>query len=322
MVKAGSNTPSPVREKHPLMPDFLIIGAGKSGTTSLDRYLKQHPEIFIPKLKEPNFFGYETITLADLDGDVAEINHYQNSVTILDDYLALFHGAASHQVKGETSNTYMYHTGAPERIRHYNPAMKLIAILRQPANRLYSRYLHLARENRLPTPSFAECMDRNTIWWKRNDLIKEGFYFKNLSPFYRLFPKEQIKVYLYEELNEQPRAVLEDIFRFLGVNTAFAPDLSVRHNQSGIIRNKFLDRIYGQRGLVNLTVKTLLPDRVIDKLKNNIPLQRTLNGLRSKNLVRPKMDPAIRRRLTSEVYGQDIRRLQKLIGKDLTHWLY
>lgn len=308
-------------KKHELLPDFLIIGAGKSGTTSLDKYLNQHPEIFIPRVKEPNFYGYEGMTENDFGGDAAEIAHFKGSVTNFQDYINLFAESRPWQIKGETSNTYMYHPGAPERIRHYNPDMKLIAILRHPAGRLYSRYLHLAREFRTPTASFNDCLDRNTIWWKRNDLIKEGFYFKNLSPFYKLFPKENIRVYLYDELNENPEKVLQDIFLFLGVNPDFKPDLSIKFNQSGIIKNKFLNSIYGQHGLVSRAVKTVFPSSVVNKLRNLSLVQWGMNELRSKNLAKPKMDPVVRHTLTHEVYGEDIKNLQQLIGKDLSHWL-
>lgn len=317
--KTTTNSSNNVKA-NPGIPDFLIIGAGKSGTTSLDNYLKQHPEIFIPNVKEPNFFGYEQTNLEDFKGDQGEIQHYRNSVTNLPAYLELFKDAHLQQVKGETSNTYMYHKSAPQRIKHYNPDMKLIAVLRQPAGRLYSRYLHLARENRVPSKSFTDCMDKKSIWWQRNDLIKEGFYFKNLSPYYELFPKENIRVYLFEELNNQPEAVLYDIFQFLGVDATFKANLSVRFNQSGIIKNPVLDKIYGQRGVLNKTIKAILPTSTFRALKKNMTLQKTLNDLRSKNLDKPKMDPVIRHGLTNDVYGEDIRQLEKLIGKDLSHW--
>jgi hypothetical protein len=312
---------SALTKKHDLIPDFLIIGAGKSGTTSLDKYLKEHPEIFIPRVKEPNFYGYERRTTADFGGERAEIAHFQGSVTNLNDYLELFKEARPGTMKGETSNTYLYHEDAPARIKYYNPDMKLIAVLRQPAGRLYSRYLHLARENRVPTEKFGDCMDKNSIWWKRNDLIKEGFYFKNLSPFYKLFPAENIKVYLYEELNDHPLTVLRDIFRFLNVNPDFQPDFSVRYNQSGIIKNKFLNKIYGQKGILSSGLKALLPKSVLEQLKTNSVIQKGINDLRSKNLEKPKFDAKLRHWLTSEVYGKDIEQLQGLIARDLSHWL-
>ena len=93
-------------KKHPLIPDFLIIGAGKSGTTSLDNDLKQHPEIFIPKVKEPNFYGYEQAKPQDFSGSFEELNHYKQSVTDLNSYLKLFEAAKPGQLKGETSLIY------------------------------------------------------------------------------------------------------------------------------------------------------------------------------------------------------------------------
>jgi hypothetical protein len=86
------------------LPDFLVIGAGKSGTTSLDKYLNQHPEVFVPKSKEPNFFGYENMKLEDFDNE-DDINHFKNSVTTLEAYLKIFDDAKPNQIKGETSNT-------------------------------------------------------------------------------------------------------------------------------------------------------------------------------------------------------------------------
>ena len=73
-------------KKHDLIPDFLIIGAGKSGTTSVDKYLNQHPEIFIPKVKEPNFYGYEHTKLEDFKGDIGEILHFKGSVRTFDEH--------------------------------------------------------------------------------------------------------------------------------------------------------------------------------------------------------------------------------------------
>src|SRR5688572_28202432 len=88
--------PAGTTKKHELLPDFLIIGAGKSGTTSLDKYLKQHPEIFIPRVKEPNFFGYENSKIEDFEGDFQEIKHFKESVTNFDEYINLFRNAKSY----------------------------------------------------------------------------------------------------------------------------------------------------------------------------------------------------------------------------------
>jgi hypothetical protein len=302
------------------MPDFLVIGAGKSGTTSIDKYLNQHPEVFVPLRKEPNFFGYEIVNKSDLGKNPEDLAHYRNSVTSLEAYLRIFEEAKPQQKKGETSNTYMYHRDAPFRIRHYIPGVKLIAILRQPADRLFSRYMHLARENRTPSKSFSDCLDKNSIWWQRNDLVREGFYFQNLTPYFELFPHKNIRVFLYEDLKEDPIKVMTEIYEFIGVDNKFKPDVSLRYNESGLIKSSFLNRIYGQGGWLSKILKNLLP-RLYQRMKNNLSLKKKMLDLRSKNLKKKEMDPAIRKALTLDVYGKDIEQLQKLIDRDLSHWL-
>jgi hypothetical protein len=302
------------------MPDFLVIGAGKSGTTSIDKYLNQHPDVFVPRKKEPNFFGYENVNIENLRENPDDTAHFQTSVTTLEEYLKIFEDAKPHQKKGETSNTYMYHADAPSRIKHYIPNVKLIAILRQPAERLFSRYMHLARENRTPTKDFSDCLDRNSIWWKRNDLIREGFYCKNLSPYFKLFPQENIRIYLYEDLKNAPIRVMSEIYEFIGVDPSFKPDVSLKYNESGLIKNKLLDKIYGQGGWLSRSVKTVLPG-IYRKMKGNLSLKKKMLSLRGRNLDRREMDKAIRKALTLEVYLEDIKQLQNLIHRDLSDWL-
>lgn len=307
-------------KKFEALPDFLVIGAGKSGTTSIDKYLNQHPEVFVPKSKEPNFFGYENMKAEDFDIP-ADLAHFRNSVTTLEGYLKIFEAAKPGQIRGETSNTYMYHEQAPYRIKYYIPDVKLIAVLRQPAGRLYSRFLHLARENRTPTENFSDCLDKSSVWWKRNDLIREGFYYQNLVKYFELFPHQNIRIYLYEDLQKAPLKVMRDLYGFIGVDVEFTPDVSLRYNESGLVKNKFLNKIYGQGGLLSKSLRALLPGNVIQKLKGNLLLKKKMLDLRSKNLTKPAMDPEIKRKLTLDVYGDDIRNLEKLINRDLSHWL-
>lgn len=301
------------------IPDFLIIGAGKSGTTSLDNYLKQHPQIFISERKEPNFFGYELNQLSDFSVK-SEINHFKGSVTTLDEYLKLFSSAGPEHIKGETSNTYMYHKNAAERIYHYNPSVKLIAILRQPAERLYSRFLHLARENELPTDNFSDCLDKDSIWWWRNDLVKEGFYGKYLKKYFELFDSNQIKIFLFEDLRDNPKKLFKEMFEFLEVNSHFEPNLSVEYNQSGFIKSKSMDALVGGKGILNKSLKLFLPKKTIASLKSNITLQNKIQSFRGKNLFKPKFDPDLKKQITNEIYLEDIKHLEKLIERDLSHW--
>ncbi len=301
------------------LPDFLIIGAGKAGTTSIDNYLKQHPSIFISGRKEPNFFGYELNSAKDFEG-MPQLNHYNSSITNLEDYKKLFINAHHDQIKGETSNTYMYHESAAERILHHVPNVKLIAILRQPAERLYSRFLHLAREDKLPTKDFSDCLDKQTIWWTRNDLIKEGFYGKYLQKYYGLFNSDQIKVFLFEDLKNEPKKLMNEIFDFIGAKGGMEIDLSVEYNQSGFIKNKKIDGIFGSKGIINSTLKSILPRRAQKLLRRNNSLQRQIQTIRSKNLDRPKLNKDLKKEITEKIYLEDIKLLEKVISRDLSSW--
>jgi len=302
------------------MPDFLLIGAGKCGTTSLHHYLQQHPQVFMSEIKEPNFFALEQVEDVSLEDDKEQFFHYPWAVKDLESYKSLFHSASDDQMKGEASTMYLYMPDAPNRIKHYVPDVKLVAIFRHPADRLYSRYLHLAREDRLPTKDFSDALDKNSIWWKRNDLVKEGFYYQHLSRYFELFPAENIKVYLYEDLNEKPKEILQDLYRFLEIDEGFQPDLSLRLNQSGFVKNKVFNKLFGQQSVIKRILEKRL-STVYQKAKNSTLLQKKLSDLRAKNLHRPAIDPILAQRITLEIYQEDIIGLQSLIGKDLTHWL-
>src|SRR5215218_4707583 len=121
------------------MPNFLIIGAGKSGTTSLYHYLGQHPEVFMSPMKEPKFFCFEGERPNFRGpGDDEEIN--RKCVTTIDAYRALFDGVACEKAVGEASSMYLYYPKAPERIDHHVAGVRLIAVLRNPVDRAYSSY--------------------------------------------------------------------------------------------------------------------------------------------------------------------------------------
>jgi len=221
-------------------PNFLIIGTAKAGTTSLYRYLAQHPQIYMSPLKEPNFFALEG---QDPDfcgpGDDQFIGRF--SVTDPEAYGALFGGVRDEIAVGEASPLYLYSPAAPARICRDLPGVKLIALLRHPVERAYSAFLHLLRDGREPLTNFACALEAEEerirsnwehIWHYR----QMGFYAAQLRRYYRCFRPEQIRVYLYDTFQKDPTGVIADILRFLEVDPTFTPDLSVRHNESYVPR--------------------------------------------------------------------------------------
>lgn len=217
------------------LPNFLIIGAAKAGTTSIYNYLNQHPQIYMSPLKEPNFFALEGQKFDFRGpGDREYIERF--SVTDRERYSELFQGVSREVAVGEASALYLYSAEAPSRIRYYAPRMKLITILRHPVDRAYSAFLHLRRDRREPLCSFAHALAAEDVRIRNNwehiwHYRRMGFYASQLERYYRHFSRDQIRVYLYDALQREPLNVLADMFGFLCVDATFTPDTSVRHNQ-------------------------------------------------------------------------------------------
>ena len=127
------------------MPTFLIIGAGKSGTTSLYYYLKQHPQVYMSPVKEAHFFDQDEGEKPDFRGPGRSS---PPPITSIEDYRALFRGVTDETAVGEATPSYIYIPGAPGRIRRRIPDAKLIAGLRNPTDRAYSAFLHTVRSGR------------------------------------------------------------------------------------------------------------------------------------------------------------------------------
>lgn len=301
-------------------PDFMIIGAGKSGTTALAKYLDQHPEVFMSPVKEPDFFAVEGQTPVDPEDDPERLYYYPQAVYNAEEYLKLFDDATPRMKTGEASTMYLYKPGAPERIKKYKPDVKMIAIFRNPAERLYSRYLHLARVNELPDQNLENMFDHSSIWWRRHDLLFEGFFHQHLSRFYDLFSHDQIKVFLYDDLKKDDMAVIQEIYRFIGVDDTFTPNTDIRYNQSGFVKNKFKEALIGNNSVIRRSVQAIAP-ALVNKMRNSQFMQQKLNKMRKQNLHRPELEPTLKQRIIDEIYKEDILKFQDLIKRDLSHWL-
>lgn len=200
------------------LPNFLIIGATKAGTTSIHNYLGQHPEIFVCPHKETNFFAQDSATC--FLGD---------AINTQEDYEREFESVKNEKVIGETSPAYLAVPTAPEKIHGLIPHAKLIAILRDPAERAYSHYLMRRRQKREFRSSFEQCLNEDDIDPERS-YKSRGFYGEQLERYRKFFRKDQILVLLYEDFVENPEKMLQKIFTFLEVDPAFAPDMSERYN--------------------------------------------------------------------------------------------
>ena len=218
------------------LPSFIILGAAKAGTTALYRYMEQHPQIGMSRVKETNYFALAGESLDFRGpGDRDYIGRF--TVTTEDDYAEQFRGCEGSDAIGEASPLYLYSEKVPRRLADAVPDAKLIAILRNPVDRAFSAFLHLVRDRRETTRDFGEALrledsrvaDRwEHIWHYR----RMGLYHEQLMRYLEHFDRDQIRVHIYRDFRTGPAEVLADLFRFVGVSDGFVPDMSIRHNIS------------------------------------------------------------------------------------------
>jgi hypothetical protein len=296
------------------MPNFVVIGAAKSGTTSLYHYLDQHPDVYMSPVKEPNFFALEG-EKADFRGPGADERINRWSVTDLDAYRRLFEGASDEKALGEASPLYLYSEKAAERIKHHVPEAKLIVVLRNPADRAYSSFLHVVLNGREPYKDFARALEAEDeriranwdwVWHYKN----MGFYHEQLSRYFEAFGPEQVQVHLYEDLNRDPNGVVRKTYEFLGVDASFVPRDPPRYNVTGVPRSKLLNDLLRKKNPLKSAVRPFLPKKF---------RRRLLIDMQNRILVKPPFPEDVRGQLVAG-FTEDLSKLQELIGRDLSGW--
>lgn len=301
------------------LPNFIIIGAAKSGTTALYHYLKQHPEVYLSAVKETRYFAFnEQGVLEGFRSEVVDdVDLVNTSIRNLDDYQILFKGATDQKAIGEISPIYLVSPKAPERIRKLIPEVKLIAILRNPIDRAYSAFIHAVRDGRESQIDLATCNMKDVkkiveSWREKGNIIGEGYYFQHLSRYFRMFESNNIKVVLYDDLKLDTQDLLKELFSFLEISHDFVPDTSSLHNVGGIPKNALL---------YSLLKKSFFPKYLLKKFLSDEHYQVLFNSIRNMNLVKsPSLTEEFRKEI-SQIYLEDIGHLQKLLDRDLSHWL-
>lgn len=199
-----------------MLPNFLVIGPGKSGTTWMYHALKNHPQICVSSAKETLFFETE----------------FNRGIDWYSDFFS--HCNEDTKATGEVSNTYIFCHQAPERIKSVNPDMKLISCLRNPIERTFSHYLFLIRGGQFEG-TFREALKEYP------HLIEKGKYFKNLKPYLDTFAAEQICLKLFEDLKSNQEKFIQSIYGFLDVDSNYQPFVDDEKRFSATKpRNKYL----------------------------------------------------------------------------------
>lgn len=234
------------------LPDFLVVGAQKSGTTSLFLLLSKHPELFLPGRKEVQFFSSPMLYPKGIDWYAEEF-----FATCPPDCLA-----------GEVSPQYMYSTEIARRVHHGLPNAKIIAILREPVARAYSQYqMARRREQEFRSPhdalSASLGVDETDV-----DTPESGRYFQFsdyehvLSEYLQLFGRDNILILFQEDLDSRPEYVLRQVYEFLGVEDHIPENVSVRVHKAGDVRFRRLDQLLKGDNWIKRGARAIVPRKM------------------------------------------------------------
>lgn len=269
------------------LPDFLIIGAAKAGTTSLWRWLGAHPDVYVPHEKEVHFFDRDVRWAL---GPAWYATH--------------FDGAGDAKRVGEATPEYLTTPAAPARVAAIVPHAQLIVVLRDPVDRAYSHYWHVRAWGGEPR-TFEEVVEATL----RGDpgvrnYLGHGRYLEHLKRYEEHFPRKQFLALRFEDVVDRPRAAFADVCRFLSVPDVAPRNLGVRYNQHNSLRSRWL-RFYLMDGM-RLWRRTPRLARVIDRLN-------------TQEREYPPMEPRVRALLT-DYYADANAALGTYLDWDLSTW--
>lgn len=299
-----------------MKPNFFIIGGHRSGTTSMYHYLKQHPDIFMSEKKEPSYFSDFRVPLYNLKS-----------------YLALFDKVDKEKIVGEASVSYILSEDSAIKIKEFAPNAKILIMLRNPIERVYSNY-------KLYYSSFMEDIDnfegvlkaekerkngkmypknmKGDVLFTGDAYIKNLFYMeramcaKQINKYLELFGRKNVLIIFQEDLHINQENVYKEVLDFLGVDNTFIPDFT-RQNENRIIPLKIYRNIIVKSQFISGWKKNILGSIFPLHVRNN------LRKLSVKKNKREEMKPETRKYLV-EVFSDEITELEKITGRDLSHW--
>lgn len=307
--------------------DFFIAGNSKSGTTALYKFLAQHPGICMSEPKEPNFFA----TDFSHDQDVGAFTRRSE-----EEYHDLFDDPTETRLWGEASACYLYSREAARAIHRYNPAAKIIILLREPVSFLrsyhlqllenvasegetekdFGRALELEQNRKQGRDVPQQCLVPQMLFYR--DRIR---YAEQLTRFLQVFDASQVKVMIYEDFREDNASVMSEVMEFIGADCDTEIEYGT-YNKGQELRSKSMQRLvynlsHGEAGLG--TLKTAIKSMVPPKVRKSV-----MRGAYQKLVFKPvqEMEPALVLRLKREFHPEVVR-LSELLGRDLVQrWGY
>jgi hypothetical protein len=299
------------------MPDFLVIGAPKSGTTALHAALARHPGLFISPVTEPSFF------LSDgpppTKGGPGDALTYREHIWRREDYEALFDAAPPGTLRGESTPLYLYDRAAMRRIRETLPGAKLIVVVRDPVERAHSNWTHLWSAGLEPVGDFVRACGEEERriaagWASFWHYIGLGRYGEQLEYLFTLFPREQVLVIRYRLLVDEPAQTLDRICEFLGVPTGVLTEIP-KQNVTSHPEPTLGHRAVSLAQRAGSAIGTLVPGLTAATLTG--PLERFLQR---HSRERQPLSWEQRQELIPR-FESDIAKLEEVLGESFRDWI-
>jgi len=294
-------------------PDFIIIGAAKSGTTSLFRHLGRHEGISLPDIKEPEYYAYGTRGLPSPD--------FKDTVEDRDHYGTLFNGRKEGTITGEASPAYLYFSHVAEELHDALPGVKLIAILRNPIDRAYSHYHNARRALTEPLGTFREAANAELKVlgreWRVGDhprpYLRFSLYGRQLQRYYDQFPDAQIKVISFERFAECTEEAVGEVLSFLELPADVGVDWQRvgRKNSGFTFRSIQVYKTLQPTSSFSRTLRDYIGDSLFSLVQGGVA------KLNRKSI--PPLSSEVRDGLR-DVFAEDVQRLKSLTGKEFSRW--
>ena len=288
-------------------PNLFIVGGARCGTTSIYNYLNQHESIFFPLLKEPRFF------LREYYKDEYYKNIRNKSIKNLDDYLRLYKNQNEYKYYGDASPHYLAAYESAKQIKSFNPDAKIIIIIRNPIKRAFSNY-RLRRNNKREFLNFKEALEyelkyMNDFRLGSRHYIRDGMYYRGIKEYKEIFG-ENCLVLLHDELVENSYYIVNKILNFLRVKNFNSINTNFISQQTNINSESLIYKIIKNK-----------KSRLISKYLGKITKQVIKSFIYKKLIYKKHEMTAVEKKILHEVFDPEIIKLQKLINKDLNHWL-
>ena len=296
------------------LPNFLIVGAAKSGTSSLHNYLNQHPEVFMPsyneegmKVKEPRF----------LIKDLVE-NRLHNGVWDWEEYQSLFDKVSDENAIGESTVLYLYYfEEAIKNIKYrLNEDVRIIIMLRNPVDRAFSAYTHVARSVKEDL-SFEDALEIESERLKHDETLTPMVMYKEMGLYYKMVKAyldnfKNVHIIMYEDFKNDTEKAVKEAFSFIGVYDNAKIDTASMHNVGGKSwKTPFLKQLFMKDNFFKKCLRSFFSKVLRKRVRLIIEL-----------VLKEKTKPIkIKTRISLlNYFKSDIEKLEKLLSINLKHW--